>query len=107
MSNYLSLHEQIAYAKSKKNCPHKAQNLTMKVSEKLQKESSLPPQVPFNESIIIGGNPWLWARIVYEIETWIDETGIEHLKWKERENINLGVGEIKWDWKDRSLKRQQ
>ena len=107
VSNYLSLHEQFSYAKSKKHSPYKVQNATMKVSERLQKAASLPSQVQFGESIIIGGNPWLWGRIVYDLETWIDERGIEHLKWKERENISWDGSEIKSDWKEGYLKRQR
>lgn len=108
VSGYLSLHEQLSYAKSKKHCLHKAQNITIEVLEELQKESSLPSRVPFSESIIIGGNPWLWGRIVYDLETWIDEKGIEHLKWKERENISPWNGsKIKSDWRDGHLKRQR
>jgi hypothetical protein len=101
----LSLHEQFSYAKSKRNCPYKAKSITIEVSESLQKISSLPPRIPFGESIIIGGNPWLWGRIVYDLETWIDENDIEHLKWKERENISFDDGEIKSDWKDGYLER--
>jgi hypothetical protein len=104
---FLSLHEQFTYTKSKKNCPYRAQNLTMEVSESLQKATSLPTRVPFSESIIIGGNPWLWGRVVYNLETWIDESGIEHLKWRERENISWDGGEIKSDWKEGYLKRQR
>ncbi len=107
VSGYLSLHEQFSYAKSKKNCPYKVANLTMEVSERLQKVSSLPPRVRFGESLIIGGNPWLWGRIVYDLETWIDENGIEHLKWKERENVAWDGDEIKSDWKEGYLKRQR
>ncbi len=101
---FLSLHEQFAYAKSKKHCPYKVENLTIEVSERLQEVSSLPSRVPFSESLIIGGNPWLWGRIVYNLETWVDKKGIEHLKWKERENISWD-GEIKSEWKEGYLKR--
>jgi hypothetical protein len=107
VSGFLSLHEQFSYAKSKKNIPYKAKYITIEVSESLQIASSLPPRIPFSESIIIGGNPWLWARIVHNLETWIDENGVEHLKWKERENISWEGGEIKSDWKECYLRRQQ
>lgn len=105
VSGFLSLHEQFSYAKSKKNIPHKAKNLTIEVSKSLQKVSSLPPRIPFSESIIIGGNPWLWRRIVYDLETWIDDNGVEHLKWKERENISWNGSEIKSDWIEGYLRR--
>lgn len=107
VSSYLSLHEQFSYAKSSKNFPYKVQNATMKVSERLQKAASLPPQVHFGESIIIGGNPWLWGRIVFDLETWIDNRGVEHLRWKERENIYWDGGDIKSEWKDGYLEHQR
>lgn len=108
VSGFLSLYEQFSYTKSKKNCPYKVEKMTMGVPESLQKASSLPAQIPFDESLIIGGNPWLWGRIVYNLETWIDKDDVEHLTWKERENIFLDDdGEIKSDWRGGYLKREE
>jgi hypothetical protein len=105
VSEYLSLSEQFSYIKSSKHCPYKVQHATVAVSESLQKAASLPPQAPFSDSMIIGGNPWLWARIVNDLETWIDENSVEHLKWRERENMCWDGGEIRSDWREDSLER--
>ncbi|MGH9971962.1 MAG: hypothetical protein ACREBG_29800 [Pyrinomonadaceae bacterium] len=105
VNNYLSIPEQFSYVKSKKGCPYKVQHCTVAVSEKLQQVASLPPQAPFSDSMIIGGNPWLWARIVHDLEAWIDEDGGEHLKWKERENLLWEGGKITSDWREDSLIR--
>ena len=105
VSCYLALHEQVAYVKSRNICPFSVRYNTIAVPERLQKISSLPSQIPFSDSMNIGGNPWLWARIVGNFDTWIDEDNIEHLKWKERENIVLDDGEITSDWRERSLTR--
>jgi hypothetical protein len=105
VSKYLSFHEQFAFAKSSKHLPYKIQNTVIEISEQLQEKTSLPSRIPFAESMIIGGNPWLWARIVYELETWINEDGVEYLKWRERENISWDDGEIKSDFKECILKR--
>lgn len=105
VSSYLSLHEQFAYVKSNKHCPYKVQHNTIAVPERMQKECSLLPQVPFADSMIIGENPWLWARLVCDLETWIDENNVEYLRWRERENISLDEGKIKSDWRECFLKR--
>lgn len=105
MSEYLSLAEQFSYVKSTKACPYQVEHCTVAVSEKLQQAASLPPQAPFSDSMIIGGNPWLWARIVHDLETWMDETGGEHLKWKERENLLWEGDKITSDWREDSLVR--
>jgi hypothetical protein len=100
VNNYLSIFEQFAFLKSKKSIPYKVQYNTIAVDEKMQKESSLPPQVPFAESMIIGGNPWIWARIVYDLETWIDLDGVVHLEWLDRENLIWKDGEIHSDMRN-------
>ena len=105
VSQYLSLPEQFSYVKSTKQCPYKVQHTTVAVSERLQKVSSLPPQALFSESMIIGGNPWLWARIVNDLETRIDENNLEHLKWRERENMFWDGRKITSDWREDSLIR--
>lgn len=106
ISDFLSFREQFSFIRSKKYCPYKIQNNTISVSERSQKEFSVPPLIPFTESLHIGDNPYLWARIVFDLETWIDETGLECLKWKEQENISWDGGKIKSDWRECSLKRQ-
>lgn len=100
VSNYLSIPEQFSYVKSKESCPYKVEYSTVTVSEKSQLSAS------FAESMIIGGNPYLWARIVQELETWIDGDGREFLKWKERENFVRQGGKITWDCRDESLTRE-
>jgi hypothetical protein len=105
LSSYLSISEQFSYVKSKAHCPYKVQNCSVAVSEKLQHTASLPPQAPFSDSMIIGGNPWLWARIVHDLETWIDGNGREHLKWRERENLVWDGDNITSDWREVSLRR--
>ena len=105
ISGFLSLPEQIAYTKDKKICPYKIQYTSISVSKEIQEMSSLPSHVPFGESMIIGGNPWLWARIVDDLEAWIDEDFVEHLRWKEREKPFLGENGIEFEWKACYLKR--
>ena len=105
-SNYLSLREQINCVKSKRSHTYNVQLILIAVSNELQqKASAMPSQVPFSESMIIGGNPWLWARIVYKLETWREEGDVEWLKWNERENISWDGKSIKSDWGERKLKR--
>ena len=82
--NYLSMYEQFACIKSNKNCPKIIQNTSIMVSERLQKLNSLPPQISNTESLIIGDNPFLWARIVQDVETWTKDDNIECLIWKEK-----------------------
>lgn len=106
VSNYLSIPEQFSYVRSKESCPYKVEYCTVAVSEKLQVSASLPSYAPFAESMIIGGNPYLWARIVHHVETWIDRDGVEHLKWKDRENLVWQGGKITSDWRDESLTRE-
>jgi len=105
VSDFLALHEQVAFVKERSSCPYKVQYSTISIPEQVQKKSSLPSKIPFSDSMIIGGNPWLWARIVDDFETWIDDNEVEHLKWKERENISLENGTIKYDLLERSLLR--
>ena len=106
VSNYLSIPEQLSYVKSKESCPYKVQYCSVAISKKLQVSASLPSHSTFAESMIIGGNPYLWARIVHDLETWINGDGLEHLKWKERENlVHQGV-KITWDLRDESLTRE-
>lgn len=100
VSNYLSIPEQFSYVKSRESCPYKVEYCTVAVSEKPHLSAS------FAESMIIGGNPYLWARIVHELETWIDRDGREFLKWKERENFVRHGGKITWDCRDESLTRE-
>lgn len=106
VSGYLVIHEQLAYAKSKKSCPYEVQYNTLTVSEKMQEKSSLPAQGRFGGSMTFGGNPWLWARVVDDVETWIDPDGIEHLRWRERANLMLEDGEVRFDWEEGYLKRE-
>jgi hypothetical protein len=75
--------EQLAYSKTRKNNAPRVQHGTVAVDQELRKKTSLPPRVPISEVIICGENPWLWARIVYEVEAYVDTDGKEHLKWKE------------------------
>lgn len=105
-SNYLAWYEQISYAKSKKHCPYKVQSGTVNVSATLQKEASLPPYVLFSDSMMIGGNPWLWGRIVYDVESGIDQDGIEYLKWIERKNLIWDGDKVLSDWEEFNLKRE-
>jgi hypothetical protein len=105
VSEFLSLPEQIAYSKNKRICPHKVQYSMLSVSKELQESNSLPSQIPFAESMIIGGNPWLWARIVYDLEAWIEEGFTQHLKWKEREELFWGINGVKFEWREYHLNR--
>jgi hypothetical protein len=104
VSEYLSLPEQLSYIKSKR-CLYEVQLTTIAISEELQKVASLPASAPFSESMIIGGNPWLWARMVYDIQSWTDENNQEHLKWKERENLLWHGDKITSVWREDSLVR--
>lgn len=106
VASRLAIHEQLAYAKSKKSCPYEVQYNTLAVSEKIQEESSLPARGRFGDSMTFGGNPWLWARVVDDLETWIDPDGIEHLRWRERANPVLEDGEVTFDWDTGYLKRE-
>ncbi len=106
VSSFFSLPEQFAYVKSKKGSPFKVRYNTIAVPEQVQKLSSLPSRILSDESMIIGGNPWLWGRIVYDLETWRDENDIEYLKWKEREDLTLGNDKIEENWKEYVIKRK-
>src|SRR5262249_53301554 len=59
VSNYLSIPEQFSYLQTKAS-PYCVQHCTVAVSESLQQAASLSAHVPFSDSMIIGGNPWLW-----------------------------------------------
>lgn len=104
VARFSSFYEQIAYTKSKSSIPFKVQNATAEISESLQKALSLK-SLPVGASMIIGDTPYLWARIVHSLETWIDQNGVEHLKWDERENLSWEDGEIKSDLKTYYIKR--
>jgi hypothetical protein len=105
VSGYHAITDVFGYVRSRKHFPYHVQYCTIAVAERMQKESSLPPQVLSAYSMVIGGNPWLWARVVRDLETWIDVDGVEHLRWLEPENTTFVDGEIRSEWRECSLVR--
>lgn len=104
VSRYFAYHEQLAYLEDKKGSPYRGQRGTVEVAEELRKKLSLPSQVQVSDEVICGGNPWLWARIVHDIEAYVDAEGKEHLKWNERQH-GIWDGEIRAEWIERHWTR--
>ena len=98
-----ALYEQLAYARKRKYSPYHVQYGVMSVAEETKAMANLPSTVSFSGSMICGGNPWLWARIVYDVETYIDEEGGEHLRWRECLHPTLRGGRMECEWEDQSL----
>jgi hypothetical protein len=98
-----ALSEQLAYARRRKYSPYRVQYGVVNVAEEARAKADLPSTIPFSDSMICGSNPWLWARIVYDIEAYTDEDGNEHLCWKERLHTTLRDGRMESECEDRSL----
>jgi len=103
VSSQFAFHEQLAYAKDRSYNPYPAQfgTVGLKAREGLQ----LPPRSPYEGEITCGRNPWLWARIVYDLEAYVDEDGNEHLRWRQRLHTRIENGELKSDWEECELIR--
>jgi hypothetical protein len=67
ISRQLALHEQLAYVKHPKSSLYCAQFGNMEVGRTTRERLHLPPVVPCDEEVTCGDNPWLWARIVYDL----------------------------------------
>jgi hypothetical protein len=85
VSKMFTYQEQLAYLKSNKDNRPLVQHGVVKVDQNLREKASLPPWVPVADQIICGENPWLWARIVHQVEAYLDLDGREHLRWKEHQ----------------------
>ena len=100
VTSRVAFHEQLAYAKNRKSNPYRVQHDTVEISKEKREKLSLPSSVPFADTMRCGENPWLWARIVYDLEAYVDEDGQEHLKWKERRHSVWEKGELKSEWEE-------
>lgn len=98
-----ALYEQIAYAKNRKYNPYRLEYCVIEL--RASKESGLPSSIPYTDRMIFGNNPWLYARIVYDLQGYIDEQGRNYLKWKERVHLYIKNGKIESDWEECELVR--
>ena len=58
-------------------------------------------QSTLTDSIICGDNPYLWARLVYNMRAYNDSNGYQHLVWDEALNHSIYFGEGKYDLQER------
>lgn len=63
--NWFAFHGQLAYAKDRRDSSYNVQ------------------QGAAADELKCGGNPWLRARPVYDVQAYVDEDGYEHLTWRE------------------------
>jgi len=100
-SRWLSFYEQLAFAKHRNSNPYRAQFGTIET----RGEAELPPRVRYPGQITCGANPWLWARLVHNLEAWVDQSGSEHLTWRQRLYTTLENGELASDWEKCEITR--
>ena len=103
VSSNFAFHEQLAYAKSRKHSPYRVEYGTVEIRQKTRAKSTLPSVFPFADDMMYGDNPWLWARVVYDLEAYTDEGGHEHLRWKERQRPVHENGELRSEWEECNL----
>lgn len=98
-----ALYEQIAFVKNRDCNPYHVEYGL--IETRASKESGLPSSTTFTGKMVYGNNPFLYARIVYDLQGYIDDQGKDHLRWKERSHLFLNNGKIESDWEECELVR--
>jgi len=93
-----AFYEQIAIAKNRKYNPYKVEYGRIEIFE--GEEKGLPSSIEGLGKFILGGNPYIYARIIYGVLAFVDDDGKEHLRWKEEINPIIKGGKTESIWQE-------
>lgn len=85
VSSQLAYHEQLRYAKNRESSPYQVGHRVVEILKKRAERYGETTLAKASDIMMCGENPFLYARIVNDLEGYIDENNNEHLKWVEQQ----------------------